>query len=533
MPVFFWRWGSGALAAGILIPLLIIFGAWLQPATEIWAHLAETVLPRLIGNTLILMAGVAVGTTVLGVGLAWLVSAYRFPGSRIFDWALMLPLAVPAYVMAFVFLGLMDFQGPAQEVIRTIFGLPSSWFLEVRNPIGVLVVMTLVLYPYVYMLSRATFLKQGMAPLEAARTMGMTSWESFRHVALPMARPAIIAGVSLAIMEALADFGAVAVFNFDTFTTAIYKAWFGFYDLRAASQLASMLLAFAFALLLLERYSRARARYTMQGRPVGQQPPQLRGVHAALACGFCSLVLLLAFLVPMLQLLIWAWTNLQNLDQEYLALVGHTLLLGAIAAAVTTVGAFVIAYAQRQAPNRMMRVNARISTLGYAVPGSVLAVAVMLSLSWIDRQIAMVWEQFTGVSLNAVLVGSVLSLVLAYYARFLALAFNPIEAGLEQIKPHLREAAQSLGLRGIEIVRQLYLPMLRPGLLTAALLVMVDVMKEMPATLLLRPYGWDTLAIRIHGLSSEGLWERAALPAVTLVLIGLIPVFLLSARSRR
>ena len=496
-------------------------------------HLAETVLPHLIGNTLILMVGVAVGTVALGVGLAWLVSAYRFPGCRIFDWALMLPFAVPTYVMAFVFLGLMDFQGPVQSGARALFGLPNAWFLEVRNPLGVLAVMTLVLYPYVYMLSRAAFLQQGMAPLEAARTLGMSAWESFWRVVLPMARPAIIAGVSLAVMEALADFGAVAVFNYDTFTTAIYKAWFGFYDLRAASQLASLLLTFIFALLLLERYSRVRARYTAQGRPVGQPPPRLRGVHAALACGFCTLVLALAFVVPMLQLLLWAWDSIQNLDHRYLALVWHTLVLGAIAAGVTTAGAFVMAYAVRHDPNRVTRTSARVGTLGYALPGSVLAVAVMLSLSWIDRQIAIVWEEFTGVVLGSVLVGSVLALILAYYARFLTLAFNPIESGLEQIKPSLREAAQALGLRGFKLVRRVYIPMLRPGLLTAVLLVMVDVMKEMPATLLLRPYGWDTLAVRIYGLSSEGLWEQAALPAVTLVLVGLIPVFLLSARSRR
>ncbi len=490
-------------------------------------------LPRLLGNTLLLAAGVAVGTSVLGVALAWLVSAYRFPGSRIFDWALMLPFAVPTYVMAFVFLGILDFQGPVQEALRDWFDLPGSWYVEARHPLGVLAVMTLVLYPYVYMLARASFLKQGTAPLDAARSLGLTPWQSFLRVALPMARPAIIAGVSLAVMEALADFGAVAVFNFDTFTTAIYKTWFGFYDLSAASQLASLLLTFVFVVLCLERYSRARARYVTQGRTVGLVVPQLRGGRALLASGACALVLAVAFIIPMGQLLFWVWDSVAAPSSGYLGLVGRTLLLGVMAAVVITSGAFVMAYALRKNPGPITHMATRVGTLGYALPGSVLAVAVMLSLSWIDRQLGGIWEAITGVATSTILVGSMASLMLAYFARFLTLAFNPIDSALEQVKPSLREAAQSLGIVGTEAARRVYIPMLRPSLLTAALLVMVDVMKEMPATLLLRPFGWDTLAVRIYGLTAEGLWERAALPSVTLVLVGLIPVFLLAGRSRR
>ena len=526
-----WRWGNGLLAAVVLVPLLIIFGAWLEPATEVWTHLAATSLPRLIGNTLMLMLGVATGAGLLGVSLAWLVCSCEFPGRRWLDWALMLPFALPTYVMAFVFLGLMDFQGPVQGALRFLFGLPPSWSFEVRHTAGVICVMTLVLYPYVYMLARSAFLRQGIAVLEAARTLGMTHRQSFMRVALPMARPAIIAGVSLAVMEALADFGAVAVFNYDTFTTAIYKAWFGFFDLKAASQLASMLLAFVILLVFLERRGRARARYDSHGAILSKRH-RLHGAAAAAASGYCGLVLLLAFIVPMLQLLAWTGRWIDDLNPEFLAMAGRTLALGAMAAAATVAGAFVMAYTVRRQPGRLTRASVRLATLGYALPGSVLAVAVMLSLTWLDRQAAAVWNWLTGADPGWVLAGGVSGLLLAYFARFLALAFNPIDAALEQMRPSLREAGQSLRLNGFALVRKLYVPILRPGLLTAALLVLVDVMKEMPATLLLRPFGWDTLAVRIYGLSSEGLWERAALPAVILVTVGLIPVLLLAMRGR-
>ena len=529
----FWYWGSRLLAAAILVPLVVIFGAWLAPTTEVWGHLAATVLPTLIGNTLLLIVGVAIGTMLLGVSLAWLVSTCEFPGRRWFDWALMLPFALPTYVMAFVFLGLLDFQGPVQGLVRQAFGLPASWSVEVRHSASVLAIMVLVLYPYVYLLARVAFLKQGRAALEAAHTLGMTSWQSFFRVALPMARPAIIGGVSLAVMEALADFGAVAVFNYDTFTTAIYKSWFGFFDLNAASQLASLLLLFVFVLLYLERYGRSRARFDNSTTSLDSRTYRLRGLRATAASVYCGLVLLLAFIIPMVQLLLWARHWIDDLDFAYMSLLGNTLALGAMAAIATTAGGLVLAYALRRDTSWLTRASVRIGTLGYAIPGSVLAVAVMWSLSWIDHRVAEVWLWLTGVEATWVFVGSVFSLILAYFARFLALAFNPIDSALEQVRPSVREAAQSLGLTGVALVWRIYVPILRPGLLTAALLVLVDVMKEMPATLLLRPFGWDTLAVRIYGLSSEGLWERAALPSVALVAAGLIPVFLLAVRGRR
>lgn len=525
-----WRWASRLTALIVLVPLLVILGAWLAFDLAIWSHLGNTLLPRLLANTLWLVVGVALGTLLVGVPLAWLTAMCEFPGRRILDWMLMLPFALPAYVLAFVYVGMLDFAGPVQAGLRAVFDLPPAWAFEVRTTFGVVVVMTLVLYPYVYMLARVSFLGQGRSAYEAARSLGLGPCAAFFRVALPMARPGIVAGLSLALMETLADFGAVSVFNFDTFTTAIYKAWFGFFDLHSAAQLASLLLAMVLVALLVERHFRDRARFSDAGRGATRRV-RLHGLRGVAATLFGALVVTLAFFAPVAQLLIWAWQSAADLDQRYLALFGHTLTLGALAAASAVSAAFVLAYAQRYHAGPGSALSVRVATLGYALPGSVLAVGVMLSLTWVDRRLADALAWLTGSDPGLLLSGSLLALLLAYFARFLAVAYGPVDSGLERIRPSMRDAARSLGAGQWETLRRVYLPLLRPGLLTAGLLVLVDVMKEMPATLLLRPFGWDTLAVRIYELTSEGEWERAALPAVVLLLVGLIPVILLVRRS--
>jgi iron(III) transport system permease protein len=524
-----WRWATLLLALVVLMPLLVLASAWVEIDREVWGHLTETVLTDLVLNTLVLMLGVAVGTVALGSGLAWLTAMCEFPGRKLFDWALMLPFAVPAYVLAFVFLGLLDFAGPVQSAIRALFGLPPSWLVDVRGTGGVITVMVLVLYPYVYMLSRVAFLGQGHSAFEAARVLGLGPWAAFFRVALPMARPGIVAGVSLALMEALADFGAVSVFNYDTFTTAIYKAWFGLFSLSAAAQLASLLLLFVALALMIERHFRRRSRY--HSVRTARHRFRLAGWQAWAATGFASTVLLVAFAAPLGQLLAWAWSVRQDLDARYWSLVGHTLSLGGMAAVLTLVGAFVLAYARRSHGTRPVRAGVQVATLGYALPGSVLAVGIMISLVWVDHRIHDLAQALFGVDPAVLLSGSILALLLAYFTRFLAVAHGPVESALERIRPSIRDAARGLGAGPWEVIRRVYLPMLSPGLLTAGLLVLVDVMKEMPATLLLRPFGWDTLAVRIYGMTSEGEWERAALPAIALVLVGLVPVMALMRRS--
>jgi len=525
-----WQLASIMLAFVVFMPLLVLGFSWLSFDGEIWLHLSETLLPDVILNTAVLILGVSVGVLLLGISLAWLTSMCEFPGRRFFDWALMLPFAMPAYVLAFVFLGLMDFSGPIQAFIRYVFGLPANWFFDVRNAGGVIIVMTLVLYPYVYMLARVAFLSQGQAVFDAGRSLGLSPFQAFIKVALPMARPGIIAGLSLALMEALADFGAVAVFNYDTFTTAVYKAWFGFFDLHLAAQLATILLILVVVALTVERRLRGRSRYD-ENRSRHWRRIQLNGSQKWLATGYAALVFALAFFVPLLQLISWAWESRADFDETYRQLLGHTFTLGMIAALLTVTGAFVLAYNRRIHQNRISAITVRIGTLGYALPGSVLAVGVMISLVWLDQRIADFAEAILGSEPELLLSGSVFALLIAYFARFQAVAFGPVESALERIRPSIRDASRSLGATSWETIRLIYLPMLKPGMFTAALLVLVDTMKEMPATLLLRPFGWDTLAVRIYEMTSEGEWERAALPAVALVLVGLIPVSILVRKS--
>ena len=526
-----WRLASFVVAGIVAAPVLVIALSWLTPAGDIWRHLAQTVLGELLLNTVVLMLGVGSGVFVLGAGLAWLVTMYDFPGRRFFDWALMLPLAIPAYVLAFVAVGLLDFSGPVQGALRSVFG-DNAWFPPIRSAGGVIAVMVLAFYPYVYMLARAAFLSQGRRMLETGRVLGLSPRAAFLRVALPMARPALAAGVALALMEALADFGAVAIFNYDTFTTAIYKAWYGLFSLPAAAQLASLLLLFVALGLIGERQLRGRARYHVALRLGREQRYKLAGLRALYASIACVVVLLLAFIVPVGQLLIWTANNAHvDLDLRYLRFFFNTISLGAAAAAVTTFCALLLAYTYRLKPDRLVRGAVRFATLGYALPGSVLAVGIMVSFVWLDQRFAQWLQSLFGVAVGPLLTGSLLALLLAYGVRFMAVAHGPIDSSFERIKPSLWQAARSLGASNWEILWRVSIPLLRTGLLSASLLVFVEVMKEMPATLLLRPFGWDTLATRIFEMTSEGQWERAALPALTLVLAGLIPVVMLVRRS--
>ncbi|UVE17621.1 iron ABC transporter permease [Pseudomonas sp. LS44] len=523
---------SFAVAALVLLPLTVLLFSWGSIDQEIWAHLWQTQMPRLLGNTLSLVLGVGVGVTLLGVSLAWLTSLCEFPGRRWLDWALMLPFAIPAYVLAFVFIGLLDFSGPLQSLWRDWFG--SGWrFPRVRSTGGVIIVLVLVFYPYVYLLARSAFLAQGKGLMEAARVLGLSPWQAFWRVALPMARPAIGAGLALAIMETLADFGAVAVFNFDTFTTAIYKTWYGFYSLSSATQLASLLLLAVMLVLYGERRARGVSRPSSE-RPRGRALYHLRGWRAWAASSWCGLVFACAFVVPVLQLLVWFWRRGRfDLDERYFALILHTLYLGALAALLVVAVALLLAFSRRLAPTRAVRSAVALANLGYALPGSVLAVAIMLAFSYLDKQLVIPLSAWLGGAGKPLLLGSLAALLLAYLVRFMAVAYGPLESSLARIRPSLPEASRSLGIGGPRLFFAVYLPLLMPGALSAALLVFVDVLKEMPATLLMRPFGWDTLAVRIFEMTSEGEWARAALPALTLVLVGLLPVVGLIRRSAR
>lgn len=515
----------GALALVVLAPMLVLALAWRGDESEVWQHLADTVLWTLAGNTLLLLVGVGLGVLLLGVGLAWLVSTQEFPGRRFFDWALLLPLAMPAYVLAFVAVDLLDYSGPLQSLLRSAW--PDFSGLNVRRAPLVILTLSLVLYPYVYMLARTAFLAQGRTLLEQARLLGLRPRQAFWRVALPMARPAIVAGLALALMEALADFGAVSVFNFDTLTTAIYKSWYGLFNLNAAAQLASLLLVLVLMLLGLEAAARGRARYA-EGSSRPSRRRRLPGAWPWLLTLLAALVFAAAFAVPLGRLLYWVATSAwRDLDQRYVGLVGRTLMLGAGAAAATVTLALLMGYVRRHRARRWVPAAVRIATLGYALPGSVLAVGIVMSFSALDRSV----HQWFGI--GPLLMGGVLALVLAYVVRFLAVAHGSVDAAFERVRPRLVDAARVLGASPWQVVRRVYVPLLTPGLLAAFLLVLIDVMKEMPATLLLRPFGWDTLSVRIYEMTAEGEWARAALPSLTLVLVGLLPVYLLMRRIRQ
>ncbi|MDR2877109.1 MAG: iron ABC transporter permease, partial [Chromatiales bacterium] len=456
------------LAVLVALPVLVIIASWLHPQTEIWRHLADTVLLRLLLNTLVLLLGVGIGVLLIGVGLAWLTAMCEFPGRRFFEWALLLPLAVPAYVLAFVALGTFDFTGPVQTLLRQHFGVGGYWFPEVRSRGGVIVVMVLVFYPYVYMLARAAFLTQGRATLEAARVLGYGPWGAFFHAVLPMARPAIATGAAIALMETLADFGAVSVFNYDTFTTAIYKAWFGLFSLQAASQLASLLLLFVALALISERYLRRRARFHESPQAPKAHAIALHGWRAWLAFAAASMVFFFAFALPVWCLGSWAYKTFPGgIDVRYLELLIHTLMLGAAAAVITIACALLLAYARRRHADRLTQTAIGAATLGYALPGAVLAVGIMLVFTSLDNAFIAFMHWFDENWTGRLLGGTVVALLLAYTVRFLAVAFGPIESGLGRIHPSLGEAARNLGASPLETVWRIHLPLLRPGLLTA------------------------------------------------------------------
>lgn len=529
-----WRWVAYLSAVLVVMPLLVLLLSWQTVDTAIWSHLLQTQLFRLIGNTLTLVVGVIIGVLILGVSLAWLISLCDFPGRRWLDWALMLPFAIPAYVLAFVMIGILDFAGPVQTVLRGWFGSDFRMF-SIRSTGGVIGVLVLVFYPYVYLLARGAFMAQGKGLMEASRILGQTPWQGFWRVALPMARPAIGAGTALAVMETLADFGAVSAFNYDTFTTAIYKTWYGFYSLQTATQLASVLLLFVFLALFAERHAQGSLRFPGVDRPRQGAIYRLRGIRAWLATGYCLLVLSIAFVIPVIQLTYWLMrSGLNDLDNRYWSLIHNTLLLGGMAALMTVALGILLVLAKRIQPIRRVRSAVAVANLGYALPGSVLAVAIMFAFSLADNQLLIPIQRWTGVEQPApLLLGSLFALLLAYVIRFMAVAHGPLDTSLARIRPSLPEAAQSLGQSGWRVFTRIYLPLLLPGILSASLLVFVDVLKEMPATLLMRPFDWDTLAVRIHGLTAEGDWARASLPALTLVLVGLIPVIVLIRRSAR
>ena len=523
-----WFLAAGIVALLVATPILVVLSSLLTPSLDVWAHLWETQLLELIRNTFLLIIGVGSGVLVLGTGLAWLVTMYRFPGRGIFEWLLILPLAIPAYVIGFVFLAIFDYAGPVQSRLRALLG-PDIWFPDFASYGGVTLVMTLVLYPYVYMLARTAFMEQAAGTMEAARSLGARPLAVFWNVALPLARPSIAAGLAFALMETLADFGTVAIYGYPTFTVAVYRVWYGLFDRAAATELAGILMMFALGLYLMERMARGHARFFQtEGTVRPAFAKRLCGWRAWAASGVVGLVVGIAFVLPVLQLSLWV-AGSAEFDARYREFLFTTLMLGGVTAVLAVAVAVLVAYGLRLSRNRIIPALARIASMGYALPGSVIAVGVLVPLAFVDRTLDGFLRATWGISSGLLLTGTMVTLIFAYLVRFLAVGFHTVEASLVKVTPNMDMAGRSLGVGKGGVLRRIHLPLIRGGLSAAALLVFVDVMKEMPATLLLRPFGYETLAVRVWQLTSESFWEAAALPALTIVAAGILPVMLLIA----
>ncbi|MEX0371587.1 MAG: ABC transporter permease [Tateyamaria sp.] len=532
MPVLGW-----SVALICLLPMLAVALAALTGGTETLGHLISTVLGRYAGNTLLLVALVSAGTFAIGVGAAWLVTMTRFPGVRLFEIALVLPLAFPAYVLAYAYTHILDHPGIVQATLRDVtgWGPRDYWFPEIRSLGGAAAMLVLVLYPYVYLLSRAAFLLQSGSTFMAARALGSRPWVAFFRVSLPLARPAIAAGVLLAVMETIADFGTVAYFGVQTFATGIYTSWFSLGDRAGAAQLALCLLSFALLLAVLERMQRGQAKYHDPARGQRHHPPlTLTGWSAAAAMGLCAVPVLFGAVFPIIALINLGLGSEQDLmSARYLGFIRNSLTLASVAALLTLGAAILVGYYQRNRPGQTSAAAAYVARLGYAVPGGVIAVGLLVPFAAFDNALDAWMRSTFDISTGLLITGSIWLLVFAYMVRFLAAALGAYEGGQALVHANMDAASRSLGKGPFATLRRVHLPILTPSLLTALLIVFVDVMKELPATLIMRPFNYDTLAVQAYRLASDERLDGAAVPSLVIVAVGLLPVILICRQVGR
>jgi iron(III) transport system permease protein len=520
-----------AIAALLALPIVAVVASFAGGTSETWAHLAATSLPRYVWNTALLLLAVACGVISMGVLSAWLVTVYRFPGRDTLEWALVLPLAMPAYVMAYAYTDWLQFTGPVQSALRALGGWQAReyWFPEVRSLWGAAAMLSFALYPYVYLIARTAFTELSRSAFEAGRLAGYSAWGAFFRVAVPLARPAIAAGAALALMETLADFGTVSYFGVEVFTTGIFKAWLSMGDSIAAAQLSTCLLGFVALVLALERASRGRAAYHALAPRKPARPHALKGAAAGLAFIACAAPVIFGFVLP--AVLLGHLAREESYPVARLAaLVGNSFALAGLAAAVAVALATVMAYAARLTRSRLVFAANRIASLGYAVPGAVIAIGVLVPLGRVDNALAAWIEEMLGVKPGLLLTGTVAALVYAYLVRLLAVALQTTEAGLAKIRPSMEDAARSLGATPGGALARVHVPLLAPSLATAALLVFVDVLKELPATFALRPFNFDTLAIEAYNLAKDERLAEAAVPSLVIVAVGLAPVLYVTKR---
>ena len=533
-----WTIGTVIIALIAITPIVAVIFISFTPSDDIWAHLVSTVLPLYISTTLLLMVGVGVGTLVIGVGTAWLVSMCRFPGKSMFEWALLLPMAMPAYVIAYLYTDILEYAGPIQTLLRDLFGWTMKrdyWFPEIRSLGGAISMMTLVLYPYVYLLSRAAFMEQSICVLEASRVLGRGPLRSFFSVALPLARPAIIIGVSLVLMEALNDFGTVDFFAVSTFTLGIYDVWLNMNNVAGAAQLAAVLLLFVMVLVLAERFARRKKRFHHTTSKYKALPGyQLEGWARRVAVIACALPVVFGFVLPASILASYSFIHYETaMNTDFLGYAFNSFMLSSVAAVLAMIIGIFMAYGVRLRNERLLKVMVRLASLGYAVPGSVLAVGVLVTLGTVDNGIDGFMRQTFGISTGLLFSGTIAAVTFGYLVRFLALAFGSVEASLGKVTPSMDGASRSLGHGALSTLRRVHLPMIRGSILTASMMVFVDCMKELPLTVILRPFNFHTLATFVHQYASDEQLGEASLAALSIVGFGILPVIVLSLAITR
>lgn len=515
----------------VCVPIVSIFFSFNEINTQNWSHLLDTVLTEYIVNSFLLMIGVGAGTAFIGVVLAWIIVRYDFTGRNIIQWGVLLPLSMPAYIIAYAYTGMLDYAGPLQSFLRETFNWSAQdyWFPEIRSLNGAIIMLSLVLYPYVYLLARTAFSLQSASLEEVSKLAGKTTRQHLFSVSLPLARPAIFLGAILAMMEALADFGTVQYFGVPTLTTGIYRTWFGMGDISTASQLSALVCTLVFVLLYLEFSSRKSAQAYQSKQRGKTQRVQTSRAKSILLLLLCMLPILLGFLIPFVQLSSWAFAYSQASSfSEYFELATNSLLLASAGAIVIVCFALVVSYAKRRKESASIVFSSRVVSLGYAMPGTVIAVGILMPMGWLDHQINMITMTLADTTVGLIFSGSIFVLIFAYLVRFASIALQHTDTGLQAISKSIDEVSLSLNKTPFYTFKRVHLPLVKASLLSALLLVFVDILKELPATLVLRPFNFNTLAVKAFELASDERLIAASLPAITIVIVGIVPVVLLT-----
>ncbi|MDO6638673.1 MULTISPECIES: iron ABC transporter permease [unclassified Shewanella] len=528
-----WSFAGYAIAVILILPLFALLVQATLPDEAVFSHLIDTVLPTYISNSLLLMLKVCVGSLVIAVPAAWLVARCHFPARRYFQWALLLPLAMPAYIVAYVYTDMLDYAGPVQKLLRQVFGWTSPqdyYFPDIRSLTGAAIMLSLVLFPYIYLLARTAFMEQSSSLLHASRIMGCSPWKSFWRLGLPMARPALAVGMALVAMETAADFATVSYFAVPTLTTAVYDTWLGYGSLSAAAKLSAIMLLVIFAMVGFERFARRKQElYQKQSRLTESDRYQLKGVKAWLAFGYCSLLIGLAFLLPFIVLSGYAIDYFdQSWNSQFWQYSFNSLYIALVVSFICVLLALVLMFVRRVSPRRADLLPSRLSSTGYAIPGTVLAIGVLVPLTYLDFAINDVYDYFGARGPGLLFTGSVIALIFAFCVRFVAISIGSIENSYKRISPSLDMASITMGQKPTKLLWRVHLPLLRKGIFAGALLVFIESMKELPAALLLRPIGFENLATYVFQFVSDEQLEHGALAAIVIVLVGLVPLIYLN-----